>query len=159
MFEADLACFLENLLNRYASRVHHSKQDTNSKYIQWKHSSSPKKSKIVSFAGKVMTSDLKMKKAITLLTKFKRTTISIDRQLRKADMTKFPRKQTNVCLSFFLLSFLHADYSPALKSLVSMAALIDYELADYPHYSPDLAQSDNNLSHNMKKKLCMKPLS
>ena len=111
--------------------------------MQWKHSTSPapKKTEVVSSAGKVMTSVFWDAKGIVFINYLQKgKTINGEyyakllRELRQAIKSKRPGKLTKGVL-------LHQDNAPAHKSLVAMSAVHDcgFELIDHPPYSPDLA--------------------
>ena len=159
-FEADPDRFVERFLTQDECCVHHFEPETKRQSMQWKHSTSPppKKAKVVSSAGKVMTSvfwDAKDIVFIDYLQKGKTINgeyyAKLLRELRQAIKSKRPGKLTKGVL-------LHQDNAPAHKSLVAMSAVHDcgFELIDHPPYSPDLAPSDYFLFPNLKKHLAGK---
>ena len=128
--------------------------------MQWKHSISPtpKKAKLVSFAGKKMASVFWDAKGIVLIDYLQKgETINgkyyaeLLRELRQAIKSQRPGKLTKGVL-------LHQGNAPAHKSLVAMSAAHDcgFELIDHLPYSPDLAPLDYFLFPNLKKNLAGK---
>ena len=159
-FEADPDRFFERFLTQDECWVHHFEPEIKRQSMQWKHSTSPapKKTKVVSSAGKVMASvfwDAKRIVFIDYLRKGKTINgeyyAKLLRELRQAIKSKRPGKLTKGVL-------LHQDNAPAHKSLVAMSAVHDcgFELIDHPPYSPDLAPSDYFLFPNLKKHLAGK---
>ena len=125
--------------------------------MQWKHPSSAplKKAKVVSSAGKLVTSVNWNQRALCSLTTFRKGEnvngeyhAKLLRQLRKAIKSKRPGKLRKGVL-------LHPDNAPAHRSVVAMAAVLDcgfeLTLVDHPPYSPDLGPSDYFLFPNRKK--------
>uniref|UniRef100_A0A3Q0QTS4 Histone-lysine N-methyltransferase SETMAR n=1 Tax=Amphilophus citrinellus TaxID=61819 RepID=A0A3Q0QTS4_AMPCI len=134
LFEENPASFLENFLTQDECWVHHFEPEIKWQSMQWKHPSSPppKKAKVVSSAGKVMSLFSGMQKAL---------------------------QSSQNCLQKLKKGVLfHQNNAPAHKSMVAMAAVCNcgFELVDHPPYFPDLAPSHYFVFPNMKNHLAAK---
>ena len=153
MSEANLAR-LEADPDRFLTQdecwVHHFEPETKKQSMQWKHSTSAPKAKVMAsvfWDAKVIVFIDCLQKGNTINGEYYAKLL---RELQ-AIKSKRPGKLTKGVL-------LHQNNAPAHKSLVAMFTVHDcgFELIDHRLYSPDLAPSDYFLFPNLKKHLAGK---